>query len=104
MENIRQNALQIQGIYNIIISIITSLCFKALLMPGIHSLLLTMMIMQSKPNVEFFFCLHSLSQTLNPSKFNVPDNKELPLSDVQLPLVILWDEALLVLPGTELPS
>jgi len=50
-----------------------------------------------------FFCLHSLSQTLNPSNFNVPD-KELPLSDVQLPLVILWDEAFLLLPGTELPS
>lgn len=61
-------------------------------MPSMDSLLLTV-IMQSKPNVEFFFCLHSLSQTLNPSNFNVPDDKGLPLSDVQLPLVILWDEA-----------
>ena len=64
-------------------------------MPGTDSLLLTMVLMQSKPNVEFF-CLHSLSQTLNPSNFNMPDDKRLPLSDVQLPLVILWDEAYLL--------
>ena len=92
MESIRENALQIQGICNIIISITIPLCFKVLLMTGIDSLLLTTVITQSKPNVEFF-CLHSLSQTLNPSNFNMPDDKGLPLSDVQLPLVILWDEA-----------
>lgn len=61
-------------------------------MPGIDSLLLTMVIMQSKPNVEFF-CLHSLSQTLNLSNFKIPDDMGLPLSDVQLPLVILWAKA-----------
>lgn len=61
-------------------------------MCGTGSLLLTLVLMQSKLNVELF-CLHSLPQILNQSNFNTSDDKGLPLSDVQLTFVILKDEA-----------
>jgi len=39
------------------------------------------------------FCHSSLYQLLSSSNFNTPNAKKLPLSDVELPFVILRDEA-----------
>ena len=60
-------------------------------MPGIDSLPLMLVLMESNHTVGFF--VSSLYQLLSNNNFNMPNARKLPLSDVELPFVILGDEA-----------
>jgi hypothetical protein len=82
--------LEVRRACTTITSIISLLCYKALLMPGIDPLPLILVFMASNRTVGFFI-KSSIYQFRN-NYFNMPNDKKQQLSDVKHSLVIFGDK------------